>query len=138
MLSQNYPRLEYIIVDGGSTDGSVEIIKKYESKLAWWVSEKDEGQTDAINKGLARAKGDVLAWINSDDAYEPNAISSAGDFLQAHPEIGLVYGDANYINEAGSVIGRFPAVQQLGSTATGVCPYSTTSCILPRRFVAHG
>ena len=111
VLSQNYPRLEYIIVDGGSTDGSVDIIKRYESKLAWWVSEKDQGQTDAINKGLAHAKGDVLAWINSDDVYEPNAISSAVDFLQAHPEIGLVYGDANYINEAGSVIGRFPAAQ---------------------------
>jgi glycosyltransferase involved in cell wall biosynthesis len=111
VLSQNYTRLEYIIVDGGSTDGSVEIIKKYEGKLAWWVSEKDQGQTDAINKGLAHAKGDILAWINSDDAYEPNAISSAVDFLQAHPEIGLVYGDANYINEAGSVIGRFPAAQ---------------------------
>ena len=98
-------------MDGGSTDGSVEIIKKYESKLAWWVSEKDQGQTDAINKGLAHAKGDILAWINSDDIYEPNAISSAVDFLQAHPEIGLVYGDANYINEAGGVIGRFPAAQ---------------------------
>jgi len=111
VLSQNYPRSEYIIMDGGSTDGSVEIIKKYESKLAWWVSEKDQGQTDAINKGLAHAKGDILAWINSDDIYEPNAISSAVDFLQAHPEIGLVYGDANYINEAGGVIGRFPAAQ---------------------------
>ena len=111
VLSQNYPHLEYIIVDGGSTDGSVEIIQKYENKLAWWVSEKDQGQTDAINKGLAHAKGDILAWINSDDAYEAGALSSAVDFLQAHPENGLVYGDANYINEAGSVIGRFPAAQ---------------------------
>ncbi len=111
VLSQNYPHLEYIIVDGGSTDGSIEIIKKYENKLAWWVSEKDQGQTDAINKGLAHAKGDILAWINSDDAYESGALSSAVDFLQAHPEHGLVYGDANYINEVGSVIGRFPAAQ---------------------------
>ena len=111
VLSQNYPRLEYIIVDGGSTDGSVEIIKKYQSKLAWWVSEKDEGQTDAINKGFARANGDFLAWLNSDDTYEPNAISLAVKFLQDHPGIGLVYGDANYINEENRVIGRFPAVQ---------------------------
>ena len=111
VLSQNYPRLEYIIVDGGSTDGSVEIIKRYESKLAWWVSEKDRGQTDAINKGFAHAKGNFLAWINSDDTYEPNAILSAVKFLQQHPEVGLVYGDANYINEDGRVIGRFPAAQ---------------------------
>ena len=100
-----------MIVDGGSTDGSVEIIKKYESKLAWWVSEKDQGQTDAINKGFAHAKGNFLAWINSDDTYEPDAISSAIKFLQQHPEVGLVYGDANYINEDGRMIGRFPAAQ---------------------------
>ena len=111
VLSQNYPRLEYIIVDGGSTDGSVEIIKKYENKLAWRVSEKDKGQTDAINKGFAHAKGDFLAWLNSDDTYEPNTLSSAVNFLQAHPEVGLVYGDANYINEENRIIGRFPAAQ---------------------------
>ncbi len=111
VLSQNYPRLEYIIVDGGSTDGSVEIIRKYESKFAWWVSEKDQGQTDAINKGFAHAKGDFFAWLNSDDTYEPNALSSAVKFLQTHPEVGLVYGDANYLNEDGGVIGRFPAAQ---------------------------
>ena len=111
VISQSYARLEYIIVDGGSTDGSVDIIKKYEGKLAWWVSEKDQGQTDAINKGFSRAKGEILAWINSDDTYEPGAISSAVNFLLAHPEVGLVYGEANYINVDGSTIGRFPAAQ---------------------------
>jgi glycosyltransferase involved in cell wall biosynthesis len=111
VISQDYSRLEYIIVDGGSTDGSVGIIKKYESKLAWWVSEKDQGQTDAINKGLAGAKGEILAWLNSDDTYEPGAISSAVNFLLAHPEVGLIYGEANYINVDGSTIGRFPAAQ---------------------------
>jgi len=111
VLSQNYPHLEYIIVDGGSTDGSIDIIKRYESKLAWWVSEKDKGQTDAINKGFAHAKGDFFAWLNSDDTYEPSTLSSAVKFLQTHPEVGLVYGDAHYINEDGRVIGRFPAAQ---------------------------
>jgi glycosyltransferase involved in cell wall biosynthesis len=111
VLSQDYPRLEYLLVDGGSTDGSVEIIRRYESKIAWWVSEKDQGQTDAINKGFAHAKGEVFAWLNSDDTYEPNAISSAVGLLNDHPEVGLVYGNANYINEAGRVIGRFPAAQ---------------------------
>ncbi len=111
VLSQNYPRLEYIIVDGGSNDSSLDILKRYESKLAWWASEKDKGQTEAINKGFAHAKGEILAWLNSDDTYEPNAISSAVKFLQEHPNNGLVYGDANYINEDGRVIGRFPAAQ---------------------------
>jgi len=111
VISQDYARLEYIIVDGGSTDGSVGIIQKHESQLAWWVSEKDQGQTDAINKGFAGARGEILAWLNSDDTYEPGAISSAVNFLLAHPEVGLVYGDANYINMDGSMIGRFPAAQ---------------------------
>ncbi len=111
MLSQDYPDLEYIIVDGGSSDGSVDIIRKYADRLAWWVSEKDRGQTDAINKGFARATGDVLAWLNSDDTYQPGALSEAAAMLAAHPRAGLVYGDANYIDEHSRVIGRFPAAQ---------------------------
>jgi glycosyltransferase involved in cell wall biosynthesis len=111
VLGQDYARIEYILVDGGSTDGSVDVIKRHADKLAWWVSEKDRGQTDAINKGFARASGDILAWLNSDDTYQPGAISAAVKFLQAHPQIGMVYGDANFIDDAGSVIGRFPAAQ---------------------------
>lgn len=110
-LSQDYPRIEYIIVDGGSTDGSADIIKKYSDKLAWWVSEKDRGQTDAINKGFARASGQIFAWINSDDTYEPRAVGQAVLFLKDHPEVGMVYADCNYINEQGRVIGKFPAAQ---------------------------
>jgi glycosyltransferase involved in cell wall biosynthesis len=111
VLDQDHPNLEYIIVDGGSTDGSVEIIKKCADRLAWWVSEKDKGQTDAINKGFARAKGEILAWINSDDTYEPGAVSAAVKYLGERPEVGLVYGDANFIDEEGRVIGRFAARQ---------------------------
>jgi glycosyltransferase involved in cell wall biosynthesis len=111
VLSQNYPRLEYIIVDGGSTDGSQEIIKKYSDKLAWWVSEKDQGQTEALNKGFARAKGDILAWLNSDDMYLPGAVTSAVQFFQDQAQPGLVYGDANFINESGQLIGKFHAAQ---------------------------
>jgi len=111
VLSQTYPHIEYIIMDGGSTNGSVEIIKRYQSKLAYWVSEKDRGQTDAINKGFARAKGEVLAWINSDDTLLPNAVEEAVRFLNENPDIGLVYGDTHYIDEHSKVIGRFPAAQ---------------------------
>jgi len=111
VLIQDYPEIEYFIMDGGSTDGSLEIIKKYADKLAGWVSEPDKGQTDAINKGFARATGDVLAWLNSDDTYEPGAVTQAVELLAQHPEISMIYGDCNYIDEAGRVIGRFPAAQ---------------------------
>ena len=73
MLDQGYPNLEYVVVDGGSTDDSVEIIRRYEDQLAWWVSEPDEGQTDAINKGIERTSGEIVAYINSDDYFLPGA-----------------------------------------------------------------
>ena len=111
VLEQDYPFIEYMIVDGGSTDGSVNIIKKYEDKLAWWVSEADKGQTDAINKGFGRASGQILAWINSDDTYEPGAVSAAVKYLQEHPEVGMVYADCNFIDEQDRVIGQFGAAQ---------------------------
>jgi glycosyltransferase involved in cell wall biosynthesis len=111
VLTQNYPRIEFIIVDGGSTDGSVDIIKKYEDRFAWWVSEQDRGQTDAINKGLAHASGDILAWLNSDDTYESGAVAAAVAAFGRNPGCGLIYGGANYLNEAGQIIGRFPAAQ---------------------------
>ncbi len=111
VLGQDYPRIEYLVVDGGSTDGSLEIIQKYVECLGWWVSEKDKGQTDAINKGFAHATGQILAWLNSDDTYEPRAVGKAVKYLMAHPEAGMVYADCNYIDEAGQVIGKFPAAQ---------------------------
>ncbi|HET9912623.1 MAG TPA: glycosyltransferase family 2 protein [Anaerolineales bacterium] len=111
VLAQDYPWIEYAIVDGGSIDGTVELIKKYEDKLAWWVSEKDKGQTDAINKGFTRANGEILAWLNSDDTYEPGAVSAAVKYLQEHPEVGMVYGDCNFIDESGRVIGKFNSAQ---------------------------
>jgi glycosyltransferase involved in cell wall biosynthesis len=111
VLDQDYPNLEYLIVDGGSQDGSLEIIQRYGERLSWWVSEPDQGQTDAINKGFAHAKGDIYAWLNSDDTYQPGAVSEAVDFLQTHPRVGMVYGDANFIDLAGRVTGKFNAQQ---------------------------
>jgi len=111
VLGQDYPRIEYIIVDGGSTDGSVDMIQKYAGRLAWWVSEQDKGQTDAINKGFNRATGDILAWINSDDTYNPGAISQAVKYLLENPEVGLVYADCNFIDEEDHIIGKFNSAQ---------------------------
>jgi GT2 family glycosyltransferase len=87
VLGQGYPNLEYIIVDGGSTDGSVEIIRKYEDRLTWWVSECDGGQYEAINTGFSHATGEILAWINSDDKYLPWSFSVVADIMGERPEI---------------------------------------------------
>jgi glycosyltransferase involved in cell wall biosynthesis len=111
VLEQDYPQIEYFIMDGGSSDGSLEIIQKYAGRLAGWVSEPDRGQTDAINKGFARASGEIIAWLNSDDTYRPGAVREAVQFLTDNPEVGMVYGDANFINSAGCTIGKFPAAQ---------------------------
>jgi len=100
-----------MVVDGGSIDGSLSIIKHYADSLAWWASEVDKGQTDAINKGFRRAKGKILAWLNSDDTYRPGAVTAAVEYLGEHPEVGMVYADCNFIDEKGRVIGKFNAAQ---------------------------
>lgn len=102
VLGQDYPHLEYIVVDGASTDGSVEAIKKYADKLTWWVSEKDSGQAEAINKGLARAKGEIVAWLNSDDYYLPSAVASAVKVFDENPDVALVYGNMLAVDERGN------------------------------------
>lgn len=101
VLAQDYPALEYFIIDGGSTDGSADIINKYSEKLTWWISEPDSGQAEAINKGLSRASGEIVAWLNSDDLYLPEAIKGAVAAFQAHPQGSLVYGNAISIDTHG-------------------------------------
>lgn len=104
VLDQGYPNLEYFIMDGGSHDGSIEIIHKYEKYLAGWVSEPDHGQAEAINKGFRRATGEVVAWLNSDDLYLPKAFEQAVAAFQKAPEAGFVYGDVRSIDGDGRTI----------------------------------
>jgi GT2 family glycosyltransferase len=101
VLNQDYPRIEYIVMDGGSTDGSVEIIRKYADRLVYWESKKDKGQADAINKGFARATGEIVAWLNSDDYYLPGAISAAVKVFEENPDAILVYGNMLAVDEDG-------------------------------------
>lgn len=99
VLNQNYESLEYIVVDGGSTDESVEVIHRYEKHLTYWVSEPDRGQVDAINKGLARATGDLFAYINSDDVYLPGAFQAAVSHFESHPDCEWLCGDTVMFGE---------------------------------------
>ena len=104
VLQQDYPHIEYIVVDGASTDNSFDIIKKYNDHLAYWISEKDSGQAEAINKGFARAKGEILAWLNSDDYYLPDTISAVVKCFDENPEVVMLYGDMLAVNGNGQTI----------------------------------
>lgn len=98
VLNQNYPNLEYIIMDGGSTDGTLEILRKYNTKIIW-KSEKDKGLSDAINKGLRLATGEIMAYINSDDLYEMETLKKIGEFFKENPQVMWVCGKCRIINE---------------------------------------
>ena len=87
VLTQNYPNLEYVVIDGGSTDGSVDIIRRYQDRLAYWISEPDKGHLDALNKGFAKTTGEIMAWLNSDDKYAPWALSVVGEIFSAFPQV---------------------------------------------------
>jgi glycosyltransferase involved in cell wall biosynthesis len=102
VLNQGYPNLEYIIVDGGSTDNSVEIIKRYEKHLAWWISAKDRGQSHAINKGFARCTGNLMCWLNSDDAFETGTLHYVAGRFAAEPSIDTICGGVRFVDAAGT------------------------------------
>lgn len=103
VLSQDYPDIEYLVIDGGSTDETLQVLRRYEDRLSW-TSEPDRGQSHALNKGFQRAKGEILAWLNSDDVYLPGAITDSVTFLQEHPDVDLVYGDIQFIDEHGNIL----------------------------------
>lgn len=104
VLNQGYPNLEYIVMDGGSNDQSVEIIQRYADKLAYWVSEPDRGQTHAINKGFERSTGDILGWLNSDDVLLPGALHQVANVFQRNPQVNIVTGMRKIINPRGKFV----------------------------------
>ena len=106
VLNQGYPNLEYVVIDGGSTDGSIDIIRQYGARLAYWVSEPDQGQADAIAKGFRRSTGQIMAYLNSDDVYLPGAIAQAVAALRRYPDCDLIYGDVWIVDEWDQIIGE--------------------------------
>jgi glycosyltransferase involved in cell wall biosynthesis len=98
---QGYPNLEHIVIDGGSTDSSVAVIQQFADRLSYWVSEKDNGQTDALIKGFNRATGDIHCWLNSDDLFEPATLEEVAQFFHEHPEVRFIYGDSTWIDVDG-------------------------------------
>lgn len=132
VLEQNYPNLEYIIIDGGSTDGSVDIIRRYESRLAYWVSEPDRGQSHALNKGFARASGDWFAWLNSDDLYLPNAFSIVTRGLCAHPDADWFVGPILVTDHELNLLWRFEPICHARTWLDFVCTKEKFGTSLPQ------
>jgi glycosyltransferase involved in cell wall biosynthesis len=110
VLLQGYPNLEYIIIDGASTDASVEIIKKYEKYLAYWASERDKGQSDALNKGFLKSTGEILAWLNSDDTFDPGVLFTIGKLFHSHNNIDVIYGNAKIVDEDNKMLSEIRSV----------------------------
>lgn len=107
VLDQDYLNLEYIIMDGGSNDGTIDVIKKYEPRLAFWKSEKDRGQVNAINNGLNQSTGEIVGWLNSDDVYKEGTLSLIADYFEFNPEVDIVYGNSDIIDAVDNKIGKY-------------------------------
>ncbi|MEB3294287.1 MAG: glycosyltransferase family 2 protein [Synechococcales bacterium] len=104
VINQGYPNTEIIVIDGGSTDGSVDIIRRYEAHLAYWVSEPDGGQTRGLIKGFQRATGSIQCWLNSDDLHESKTLAEVAAYFQTHPDVDAVYGNTTWIDPQGQVL----------------------------------
>lgn len=132
VLHQDYPSIEYLVMDGGSTDHTLAILQSFEGRLRF-VSEPDNGAADAINKGISLSRGRIVAWLNADDLYLPNAISTAVDALTAQAAVGSVYGEGFWIDAGGKVLGRYPTSPNCDFAALGrECCVCQPTCFMRR------
>ena len=132
VLEQNYPALDYRVMDAGSQDCTVEILRSYGKEL-WWISEPDQGQSDAINKGFQQSRGEILAWLNADDLYCPGALGLVAREFETDPDLMVVYGDAYHIDSEGKVLDKYPSDRfNLESLALG-CFICQPACFFRRR-----
>ena len=136
VLTQNYPRVEYLVLDGGSTDSTISVLQEYSGRLAW-VSEPDGGQASAVNAGWRRGTGEILAWLNSDDVYLPGAIGAAVSHFLAHPDTDVVYGEAYHTDEQGRVLARYPTEAFVWDRLKDTCFISQPTVFMRRSAVAR-
>jgi glycosyltransferase involved in cell wall biosynthesis len=134
VLSQNFPALQYIVVDGGSTDQTIAILKEYSDRLAY-VSEPDNGTADAVNKGLALASGEIIGWLNSDDIYYPGALDRVSALFADNPEADVIYGRAHHIDDAGSMIEEYPTKEWSFEDLIDHCIISQPAAFFRRRAI---
>ncbi len=133
VLSQDYPAIEYIIIDGGSSDETLMILQEYGDRITW-ISEPDDGQADAVNKGVNLAHGEFIGWINSDDIYEPNIFSVVINTFKLHPDANVVYGDAWHISEYGKIIEKYPTERFNYSRLAETCYICQPAVFMSRQF----
>lgn len=131
VLQQDYPHIEYIVMDGGSTDGTLEVLAKYRAHFHL-ISQPDQGTTDAVNRGFLLSRGEIFAFLNADDTYLPGAVRAAVECLQAHPEAGGVYGDADWVDEQGRRLGRYPTRDFDADALRQECFICQPACFLRR------
>jgi glycosyltransferase involved in cell wall biosynthesis len=134
VLSQGIPDLQYLVMDGGSRDGTVAILKEYVDRLSF-VSEPDQGTGDAVNKGLALCQAEIIGWLNSDDIYYPRALARVLEIFELHPEIDVIYGRAHHIDEHGTIIEEYPTEEWSFDALTRHCIISQPAAFFRRRVI---
>ena len=134
VLSQDYPHVEYIVVDGGSTDGTQEILRRYGDRLRW-VSRSDRGQADAVNRGVALAHGEIIGWLNSDDAYVPKALAKVARVFASSSDVAVVYGEADHVREDGLLYGPYPTMPFDPSRLAETCFICQPAAFVRRKYL---